>query len=385
MRSRLHDMTGLGGRTFCRALIVSAIMLTGWVFGTDTDDKTANVETESIVKTVTTWLEPYQTKLGVTTERDGCTTYIRGTFGELQSVFNMFNVTIAIDSANRDVVCFAYLPTTVSMERRRKMVEFIFRSEREYGLSTASMVLDETGRIRCQAWSPFESFAFQPKETKWRLMGAVVDKLWAFSKGVAVVALGGEPAAAASDIKRISAFEGLDEAAYLKDAADVDTKVVLERCFDKDDEIMVDEACNKWLEKLSGRGGDVRVGMINARFEKVVRDVGGRYDVLPYSLIVREGVVWNVCNVPEECPDEMKSEMADILMKKNQGLKCALYGMDFDTGKIWCHYEIPVSIIPERNDNWHGNLYGVFMLTKTIVSVAGDSEELHSVMSRAKE
>ena len=63
----------------------------------------------------------------------------------------------------------------------------------EIGVSPASMILEEDGCIRCQAWMPFESFVRQPKEAKWRLMGSVIDKLWSFSEGVASVTFGGDP------------------------------------------------------------------------------------------------------------------------------------------------------------------------------------------------
>jgi hypothetical protein len=89
------------------------------------------------------------------------------------------------------------------------MTEFIFRGEWQYGISTASIVLDDGGEVRCQAWMPFESFSLQPQETKSRLLGAVIDKLLSFSGGVASVLLGGTPAKAAAGIRRMSAFGDL--------------------------------------------------------------------------------------------------------------------------------------------------------------------------------
>ena len=371
-------------KTLCRAVIMAAALLAGCISGNGTGDTTdANVEAENIAKTVASWLEPYKSSLGIKTERDGDSIYVRGRFGVLPSVFNMLDIVFLIHVEEREVVCFAYLPTTVSEGRRRAMAEFIFRGEWEYGISTASMVMEEGGRVRCQAWSPFESFAHQPRETQWRLMGAIVDKLWSFSEGVAAVSLGVDPAAAASGVKRIAAFEGLDEAAHLEKAADADTKAIIERCFEKDSGITSEESSDEWLNKLSGKGGDVSVGTIMSRFEEVVRDIGGRYDLLPYALIVQEGVVWNVCKVPEECPEEMRGEVAALLMKINEGLKYAQFGMDFDTGKIWSHYAVPVSVIPEWDERPPGNLYGAFIKMKTIQSVAENSEALHSAFGKA--
>ena len=293
MMQRLYDIAKTGRKTVCLAFILSATLLAGCISDNGNGgDAGAEAEVENIVKTISSWLEPYKGKLDINVKREGSTTYLYSGFGTLQSVFNRFHLTFVIDAEDREVRCYGYLPIIVPEDRRREMVEFIFRGEWEYGISTATMVLEEDGNVRCQAWSPFESFALQPKETQWRLVGAVVDKLWSFSEGVAGVALGVDPVTAAGEMKRISSFEGMDEAAALEKAADADTKIVLERCFDKDDEIKTEISNDEWLDTLSGRGGDVRVGIIKAWFEDVVHDIGGRYDVLHYSLVVREGMVW---------------------------------------------------------------------------------------------
>ncbi|MBQ8124503.1 MAG: hypothetical protein IJ173_01320 [Kiritimatiellae bacterium] len=365
----------------CHTLILSSAMLSGCISGnSDSGDANAEAEAENIVKTISSWLEPYKGKLGTLVKREGATTYLYGSFGTFQSVFNRFHLTFVIDAEDREVQCYGYLPTIVCENRRREMIEFIFRGEFEYGLSTASMVLEDDGSVRCQAWSPFESFALQPKETQWRLIGAVVDKLLSFSEGVAGVALGGDPAEAAGEIERKSFFERMDETSALERAADADTKIVLERCFDKDDEIEVSDSGDKWLGAFARRGWDARVGIINGHFEDVVRDVGGLYDVLPYSLVVRDGMVWNICNVPDECPNEAIGEVAEALMKINQSLRCATFGIDFNTGKMWSHYAVPVSVIPSWDERPHGNLYGAFIKTKAVGSVAKNSEALHSTM-----
>ncbi len=337
-------------------------------------------DAERIAAEVAEWIGPYQKKTGIKTEYDGDSIYLYGTFGALPSVFSTLDITVAVYGDVREVSFIGYLPTIVSGERRREMIEFIFRGEMEYGISTASLILDEDGRLRCQAWMPFEGFLLQQREAKWRLMGAVVDKLWSFSEGVASVSLGGDAVKAAAGIRRFAAFEGLDEAAELRNAAETDTKIVLERCFEKDANVKVCAAVNEWLDKLSGKNGEVRVGIINARIEDVVRDVGGRYDVLPYSLVVREGMVWNVCDVPETCPRESITEAADVLMKANQDRKHSLYGIDFDSGKIWCHYSLPVSAIPDGDDRRPGNINDALLKTVPILNIARDSEMLHSLI-----
>ena len=340
-------------------------------------------EVDRIAAEIAEWLRPYQKKIGAMTERDGEDVYFRGTFGALPSVFSTFDITVAIYAKDREVSFVAYLPTIVSEKRRKDMVEFIFRGEWEYGISPASIILETDGRVRCQAWMPFEGFALQPEEAKRRLMGAVVDKLWSFSEGVASVALGGDPAEAAAAINRRDVFEGLGEAAELGMTADVDTKIVLERCFDKDAEITVDESSDKWLDALARRDGGSRVGIINGHFEDVVRDMGGRYDVLPYSLVVRDGMVWNVCNVPEVVPDEVIGKAADWAMRMNEGLKYSLFNIDFDTGKMWCHYGLPVSVLPSCDELPPRNLYGALLKIIPVRSVATHSEDLHLALVEA--
>ena len=361
-----------------------ALCLSGCISSVRSGDASdAEDEAEDIVKTISSWLEPYKGALGVTVQRDGSSTYLYTTFGTFSSVFNRFHLAFVVDCEEREVQCYGYLPTIVPEGRRSEMAEFIFRGEWEYGISTASIVLEGDGSVRCQAWSPFESFALQPKETEWRLMGAVVDKLWSFSEGVARVALGGDPVVAAGEVKRIAFFEGKVGAAGLENSAEDDTKIVLERCFDEDHEIEVSDSTDEWLEALSGHGGDEHVGIIKARIEDIARYLGGRYDVLPYSLVVKDGMVWNVCNVPEDCPSEIIRDVADALMKINQGLKYAMFGIDFNTGRIWSHYAVPVPVIPDRDEKPRRNLYAAFILMKTVQSIAQNSEVLHSAMIRA--
>ena len=234
------------GKMLCKAIVLSAALLEGCISNSG-GKRNPDAETEAgnFVESITAWPKPYQSDIRVNTVRDGNSTFIHELFGALPSVFRTLGITFlidSIDSENREVLCFAYLPTIVPEERRKEMAKFIFRGEWEYGISTASLVLDKNGRIRCQAWSPFESFMAQSKETQWRLIGAVVDKLWSFSDGVAVVALCVDAAKATSKMKRIAAFEG--------------------------------------LEKLLGRGDDVSIGIVGARFDDVVRDSGARLAAL---------------------------------------------------------------------------------------------------------
>ena len=389
MTQRLSGVAKVAGRAFCGLGILSAALLAGCIWNNGTRGAAdANAEADCIVETITAWLEPYQNRSRMAVNRDGDDIYMYGSFGSLLSIFSTYGITVAIYGKDREVSFIGRLPTVVPKERRAAMLEFLFRGEVEYGVSPASMILEEDGCIRCQAWMPFESFVRQPKETKWRLMGSVIDKLWSFAEGVALVALGGDPEEAVGKLSRITNFEGGEEAEALRESADADTKAILERCFDKDAEVKMENSGDAWLDRYSQVGRGARVGIINARFEGLVNDIGGRYDVLPYSLVVREGMVWNVCNVPEEAPDCIIGTVADILMRKNESRKYSLYGVDFDTGRIWCHYALPVAVIPECDTDtprnlYGGNIYDVRIKTQPIFSISRDSEELHSAMVKA--
>ena len=372
-------------RIAARAWLSAGIVMLSGCISSNRPSDAANVgnEAEEIVSTISSWLEPYRTQFEVTKVQDGGTTYLYGSFGVLPSVFSTLHIVFAVDAEEREVVCYGYLPTMVPEDRRREMIEFIFRGEWEYGISPASIVLDEDGRVRCQAWTPFESFSIQPKETQWRLLGAVVDKLWSFSEGVAAVSVGIDPVEATASIYRTNAFEGRDEASERSNDVAADTQAVLGRCFEEDSDIIADDDCDPWIRKLSGEDEGVDVGIIHSRFEEVVRDIGGKYDVLSYSLVVRDGMVWNICNVPEVCPDKILNETASVLMGMNQQFKYGLFGIDFDTGKIWCHYELPISVIPDINEHRLENLYCVHIRTVPIQIIAHNSEALNSEMVKA--
>ncbi len=352
---------------------------------------TAKNDAEAIVRSITEWLEPYQGNLAIATKQVDGMTHVHGTYGVLPSIFNRINISFVVDPEAKDVLCYGYLPTYVPEERRKAMTEFIFRGEWKYGISTASIILDDEGNVMCKAWMPFESFKSQPKEAKWYLMGAVVNKLVSFSEGVASVAAGGNPANEAANVRRrhLSAIGGLGEPKEFARSAKAETKTVIERCFDKDAQITVDHGGNPWMRELAGRDDDAedgaRVGIINAHFEDVIRDMGGRYDVLPYSLVVKDGIVWNICKVPDAVPDMAIDKTAEWAMRTNQGLKCSLFSVDFDTGKVWSHYAVPVSVLPPRDEDPPRNVYMAHLMLLSVHNVASHSEELRSAVLKALE
>ena len=370
-------------KTICRAWTLGALMLAGCLMGVtpEKDAKATNTETETIINAVETWFKPYQTRFGLKRIKDADTTHILGNFGILPTIFNTFSIAVSIDSDRQEVLFVGYLPTTIPPERRQDMIEFLFRGEEKYGLSTASMVLDNEGSLSCQAWMPFESFTLQPEETTWRLMGAVIDKLLAFSNGTAMVALGGNPAEAAATIKRKSAFDNSCKSEALRMAADADSKIVLERCFDENANITDASDDLSWKDKFFRGNENVKVGIIHAHFEDIIDAFGGVYDELKYSFVVKEGMVWNVCEIPETIPKDKIHEVADLLMRLNEGFRRTIFGVDFDMGKIWCQYALPVASLPGCDENPPRNSYAMYIKLIPIHMIAQNSKALHSIIA----
>jgi hypothetical protein len=90
------------------------------------------------------------------------------------------------------------------------------------------------------------------------------------------------------------------------------------------------------------------VGIIKSSIFEVKKDMGGVFDSLDYALIVRDGRVSDVCPAPVEIPEDKLAEVADAAMRLNQVMRCGLFRVDFDNGKLWCQYSVPVSALTEN-------------------------------------
>ena len=98
-----------------RAFVIFVALLSGCISSNlPSDPANAENEAEDIVRTISSWLEPYQARSEVTTMQDGSTTYLYGSFGALQSVFSTFHITFAVDADEREVVCYGYLKKYIS-------------------------------------------------------------------------------------------------------------------------------------------------------------------------------------------------------------------------------------------------------------------------------
>ena len=74
MMQRLYDMAKTGRKTVCLAFILSATLLAGCISDNcNGGDAGAEAEVENIVKTISSWLEPYKGKLDINVKREGST------------------------------------------------------------------------------------------------------------------------------------------------------------------------------------------------------------------------------------------------------------------------------------------------------------------------
>ena len=326
---------------------------------------------EKIVSGIIGWLKPYQTNR-FTVENDGKDVYIRGVVGRFPTLFNKYDIVVNLDTESREAVCYGYLPTKVPEERKAEMIEFLFRAECAYGYSPATIVFESDGSVRCHAWSPFSSFDNAPELTMQRLIGSVMEKLFAYSQAVGEVLLGEKGADAASRITPASMFEKI-ESEYRTDMAEV-----FRICF-RDGEYTTSVEDTDWLESRYGDCLALGIGHIYARIDDVKKEIGGIYEKLEYTLVIRDGMVCNVCQFPVKIPTERLGAVADLAMRLNESFKYAHFGVDFENGKLWCHYSLPVSALAAE-DGEKQNLYPAWIKIQTILNVAKNSEAFSALI-----
>lgn len=366
---------------FCAALM--AVMC-----GCDVGDAGIGVmgsqgeEVREVVKTLSSWLEPYLYNGGFVQEDDHETIYLRGRVGEVASVFNVIDVVIEVSKEKRSVSFFGLLPTLVPGYSRQNMIELISRGEMAQGLSSAWLVLDDFGHVGCQSRASFDSILQKAEETKSVLVGAVLDKLVMFSPAVAAVEIGCSPIDAMPAIGHNEPFKELlgGRVAGRED----DTKYILEKFYNNEVQA-VSEDIDPWWKSLSSKECDSKADFIHARMEEVTKDFGGRYDVLPYTLIVRDGMVWSVCVMPDICPIEKRSEVAMELMKINAELSTTLLHMDFETGRIWSCCSLATSALRGEERLPSNDFYEAILKALPVGLIATNSEKISSAFTTDEE
>lgn len=339
-------------------------------------------EVSAVVKEVSSWVEPYLTNGGLVQEDDHGTIYFRGRVGELASVFNVIDIVMEVSPEKRSVSFFGLLPTLAPEDRYEDMAELISRGEMSQGLSSAWLVLDDFGHVRCQSWASFDSILHNAEETRVTLVGAVLDKLLSFACAVAAIELGHTPEDAMSGIGRVEMFQKTFGGHHFGKEDDVE--YILERCYQSASEA-APENKDPWWDILSFNRDGSEASFIHAQMEEVIKDIGGRYDILPYTLIVRDGMVWSVCVMPDICPEEKRGEVVLELMKINFGLSTTLLHMDFDTGRIWSCYQLPVSAIRDNENPIMRDLYEAQMQVAAVLAIAVHSEKIYAAFSSKKE
>lgn len=332
---------------------------------------------DQIVSRITEFMERYSLKAGLRQERDDECIYIRGTMGMFPAVFDSHNIVVCIYPQTEEVVCFGYLPTKVLDDRRDEMVEFLFRADCEYGLSPATLVLDDDGNIRCQSWLPFRCFNDKPEmAAKW-LVGSVMDKLYACSLGVARVETGESGKDSASGIEPAEFM--WSRKAEVQPDAQKDIDVVLEACF-SDNEWTIEKCSGEWPASLCSKDDDGSVDFIKASISGFQEFCGGAYDELHYTLVVKSGFVWNLCAFPVDIPESRLPELAKFAMSKNAGMKSLSFGIDFKNRKLWCQYGLPVCALSKSNENEKPNMLEACIKTVAPSYISKSAQELHHIL-----
>ena len=334
-------------------------------------------EAEKIAAAIRGCMKSYMVPPGFREERDGDDIWLRGVSGNYPSVFSRFDLSICIDGESREASCFAHLPTIVPEEKRAEMVEFLMRANVEYGISPASLVLESDNEVRCQAWMPFEYFSAEPELAAKRLVGAVFDKLYAASMMVAQIETGAAGADVASRVRPVGLFWSVN----IADAnpASEDVELVLAKCF-ADNEWTKGCADLEWTATLLGDEGEGDWDFIKASLSGLKEFFGGPYDEFHYTLVVKNGFVWDVCPWPVDMPKEAIPAVADAAMRINEVLKNALFFVDYDTGRLWCQYAIPVALLDDASEG----MYDLKLKTMAAMNLARHGANLTGVAKSAE-
>lgn len=331
-----------------------------------------------IAASITNWVDRYRASPEFKIERGGTNTYIRGTVGIFPSLFSKYDIVIDLDTEEQEAYCYGYLPTKVSAERRADMVEFIFRAECAYGLSPATLVLDDDGMVRCQSWLPFAELERSPGRVLPRLVGSVMEKLYACSQAVGPVLLGTGKPDCASRVRPVGLFGEEYESPSSSNAADADK--ILKACF-SDNQWTTDKESGDWIARRFA-GEDGGASFIRAWFTDLKKDIGCACDRLDYTLVVKNGTVCNVCPLPIDVPRDRIADVADAAMHLNQSLKYAFFCVDFDNSKLWCGYSLPVSALQCDGGTNVTNRYRLHIKATAISGVARNLERLSETMSK---
>lgn len=345
---------------------------------TDADASTIEAAVpEKIVSIVTEWLKTYQAGIPFDVENEGKDVYIRGVVGRFPSHFSKYDIVINLSAGDGEAYCYGYLPTSVPDERRADVIEFLFRAECAYGLSPATFVLTDDGLVRCQAWCPFSELEKAPEKAMPKLAGSVMEKLFSCSRVIGQVLLN----VAEPNIAEVVRPAGI----FKHDPADnkADTATILKTCF-ADSEYVTSNSAGDWFVGRFG-GGDDTVGFINAHLEGVKKDLGGLFDKLPYTLVVKDGTVCNICLLPIDIPDDRLAAVADAAMRLNQSLKSGLFCVDFENRKLWCRYSIPVSALTDDPGSKKTNFNLVAIKVMSAAGIARNSEAFSAMVKNAAE
>lgn len=297
---------------------------------------------DAAIRSVTDWLEPYRAVGGVSVERTATNVWIRCGVGRFPSLFSVYSIIVELDAERDAANCYGMLPTIIPDERRAAATEFLYRAECAYGASMASLTLCG-GEVYCTSWIPLKELERSPEKSIPLLAGSVIEKLYVCSTGIGAVLAGvEEPAAAAARMRPVGLF-GPEPAGAEANAKAAD--FIFEKLF-SDNERGERTALGDWIEaRFADADSDDHAVILRPFFTELGGFSGGAIDELRYALVVKDGLVRNVCPVPLEIPEGKLAAVADAAMRLNESFSRTWFGVDFDNRKIWCQCVMPVAAL----------------------------------------
>lgn len=291
-------------------------------------------------------------------EKEGLTV-VETSIPDFPSFISSYDLEVSIDGSSRIVLCECTMPLSLEKyqgEALTNVIEFIFRSQCEYGLSPANFIILKDGDVVCRTWLPLDEVLRSPNSASDRLVGSAFEKIHVLGR----LFLFSQPPKPI-DVQAVTP-QGLFDSLCRgdKDSIETDAKDVLEACFDNGGYVLAEDEESWVVKRFVGK----RAAKVVASSVTGLKDsANSPYDELRYSLIVRNGMVWNICELPVEIPKERLADVACALMRINEFKVAQYFGVDFDNRKVWCQYGIPVCALDKRKGIDRGNMNGLLKNT----------------------
>lgn len=324
--------------TVCAVVVLGTLVLAIWgcvgLFSRGGDD-------ERVVRSIADWLKKNGEEVSVSAT-NGVTT-LKTRVNDFPAQFCGYDMELFVEHSNRIVRCECLIPSSLDFQdydeqRRRDFCEFLFRAECEYGLSPATLALTKYGDIRCRSWLPFDELLHDSDAANKRLIGSVVEKCHV----LCALFLTAQPPT--PDDARKVVPQGLFDGMCRGDRVSIeeDARAVLENCFG-DGGASRNEDVGSWVRRRFG--GEREAAFIDVGTPRSKESGMAQVDERRSTLVVRSGMVWNVCRLSAEIPEKRLNDVAYEVMRINECNDILHFGMDFDSRAVWCQYGLPVGAL----------------------------------------